>query len=113
VARRFDACSSYLHAYSAHSLKEIYDVHKLDLQAVARSFGFTNPPKVSWSASDSPYDAYAARVTRLIEYGSACGAGGPEDQHESRRRQAEGRWRRLRRGLPVGPLPVSNPPFSQ
>ncbi len=42
----YNCCRAYLHAYSAHSLKEIYDVHKLDLQAVARSFGFTNPPKV-------------------------------------------------------------------
>ncbi|KAK4535786.1 hypothetical protein CDCA_CDCA06G1811 [Cyanidium caldarium] len=37
---------SYLHAYASHSLKHIFDVHALDLVAVARSFGFTVPPRV-------------------------------------------------------------------
>lgn len=41
------AYRSYLLAYSSHSLKNIYDVHELDLQAVARAFGFTVPPRVS------------------------------------------------------------------
>ncbi|CAN0455207.1 unnamed protein product, partial [Scytosiphon promiscuus] len=40
------AYRSYLLAYSSHSLKNIYDVHELDLQAVARAFGFTVPPRV-------------------------------------------------------------------
>ena len=42
-----DAYRSYLHAYNSHSLKDVYDVHSLDLQGVAASFGFTNPPKVT------------------------------------------------------------------
>ncbi|OBT68278.1 hypothetical protein VE03_02373 [Pseudogymnoascus sp. 23342-1-I1] len=37
---------SYLAAYAAHSLRTVFDVQKLDLAAVARSFGFTTPPKV-------------------------------------------------------------------
>lgn len=41
-----DAYRSYLHAYVSHALKEIFDVHKLDLQKVALSFGFAHPPKV-------------------------------------------------------------------
>ena len=41
-----DAYRSYLLAYASHSLKNIFDVHKLDLQAVAKSFGFTVPPRV-------------------------------------------------------------------
>lgn len=41
------AYRSYLLAYSSHSLKNIYDVHELDLQKVARAFGFTVPPRVS------------------------------------------------------------------
>lgn len=41
------AYRSYLLAYSSHSLKDIYDVHELDLQDVARAFGFTVPPRVS------------------------------------------------------------------
>ena len=42
-----DAYRSYLHAYNSHSLKDVYDVHSLDLQGIAASFGFTNPPKVT------------------------------------------------------------------
>ena len=42
-----DAYRSYLHAYNSHSLKDVYNVHKLDLAGVASSFGFDNPPKVT------------------------------------------------------------------
>ena len=42
-----DAYRSYLHAYNSHSLKDVYDVHGLNLLSVAKSFGFTAPPKVT------------------------------------------------------------------
>ncbi|XP_059460778.1 DEAD-box ATP-dependent RNA helicase 51-like [Corylus avellana] len=42
-----DAYRSYILAYNSHSMKEIFDVHRLDLQAVAGSFCFLNPPKVN------------------------------------------------------------------
>ncbi|KAI9731628.1 MAG: ATP-dependent RNA helicase [Claussenomyces sp. TS43310] len=42
-----DGFRSYLAAYSAYSLRSVFDVHKLDLAAVAKSFGFTSPPKVN------------------------------------------------------------------
>ena len=42
-----DAYRSYLHAYNSHQLKDVYDVNSLDLAAVARSFGFEHPPKVT------------------------------------------------------------------
>lgn len=41
-----EAYKSYVRAYSSHSLKNIYDVQKLDLVKVANSFGFTVPPYV-------------------------------------------------------------------
>jgi len=41
-----DAYKSYIHAYAAHSLKDCFEVDKLDLQKVAKSFGFASPPKV-------------------------------------------------------------------
>ncbi|KAH8677687.1 ATP-dependent RNA helicase-like protein has1 [Xylariales sp. PMI_506] len=41
-----DGFRSYLHAYSAHSLRSVYDVNKLDLTKVAKSFGFQKPPRV-------------------------------------------------------------------
>ena len=42
-----DAYRSYLHAYNSHSLKDVYDVHGLNLLGIAKSFGFTAPPKVT------------------------------------------------------------------
>ncbi|KAI0137482.1 ATP-dependent RNA helicase HAS1 [Xylariales sp. AK1849] len=40
-----DGFRSYLHAYSSHSLRTIFDVNKLNLKQVAKSFGFTAPPR--------------------------------------------------------------------
>ena len=37
---------SYLLAYNSHHLKDTFNVHTLDLRAVARSFGFATPPRV-------------------------------------------------------------------
>lgn len=42
-----DAYRGYLLAYASHSLKGIFDVGSLDLQAVAKSFGLQVPPKVT------------------------------------------------------------------
>lgn len=41
-----DGYRSYLQAYASHSLRSIFDVHKLDLKKVAKSFGFPTPPRV-------------------------------------------------------------------
>ncbi|KAL2127458.1 hypothetical protein VTI74DRAFT_10693 [Chaetomium olivicolor] len=41
-----DGYRSYLHAYASHSLRSVFDVHKLDLVKVAKSFGFATPPRV-------------------------------------------------------------------
>ncbi|KAI3681799.1 hypothetical protein L6452_36604 [Arctium lappa] len=42
-----DAYRSYLLAYNSHSMKDIFNVHRLDMQAVAASFCFSNPPKLN------------------------------------------------------------------
>ncbi|GAQ90345.1 DEAD-box ATP-dependent RNA helicase family protein [Klebsormidium nitens] len=42
-----DAYRSYLLAYNSHSMKDTFNVHRLNLQAVATSFGFSVPPKVN------------------------------------------------------------------
>jgi ATP-dependent RNA helicase DDX18/HAS1 len=44
-----DAYRSYLHAYSSHSLKDVFDVNDLDLQKSAVAFGLKNPPRVNLS----------------------------------------------------------------
>ncbi|KAJ4424273.1 ATP-dependent RNA helicase [Gnomoniopsis sp. IMI 355080] len=41
-----DGYRSYLHAYASHSLRSVFDVSKLDLVKVAKSFGFATPPRV-------------------------------------------------------------------
>jgi len=42
-----DGYRSYLQAYASHSLKKIFNISGLDLQKVAKAFGFTVPPKVN------------------------------------------------------------------
>jgi ATP-dependent RNA helicase DDX18/HAS1 len=51
-----DAYRAYLLAYNSHQLKDIFNVHLLDLLAVAKSFGFSAPPRVRpcLSRSDTP-----------------------------------------------------------
>lgn len=44
-----DAYRAYIQAYSSHGLKDIFDAHELDLQKVAKGFGFENPPSVPLS----------------------------------------------------------------
>ncbi|KAI5359549.1 Putative ATP-dependent RNA helicase DEAD-box, Helicase superfamily 1/2, ATP-binding protein [Septoria linicola] len=41
-----DGYRSYLQAYASHSLRTVFDIHKLDLKKVAKGFGFNVPPKV-------------------------------------------------------------------
>lgn len=41
-----DGFRSYLHAYASHSLRSVFDINKLDLAKVAKSFGFATPPRV-------------------------------------------------------------------
>lgn len=41
-----DGYKSYLHAYASHSLRTVFDINKLDLAKVAKSFGFTAPPRI-------------------------------------------------------------------
>lgn len=42
-----EAFKSYVRAYDSHQLKTIFDVNTLDLEAVAKSFGFQVPPVVN------------------------------------------------------------------
>lgn len=42
-----DAYRSYLQSYASHGMKDIFNVHELDLNAVAASFCFETPPRVN------------------------------------------------------------------
>eukprot|EP00029_Vermamoeba_vermiformis_P009635 TRINITY_DN4874_c0_g1_i1.p1 TRINITY_DN4874_c0_g1~~TRINITY_DN4874_c0_g1_i1.p1 ORF type:complete len:630 (-),score=216.03 TRINITY_DN4874_c0_g1_i1:309-2198(-) len=46
-----DAYRSYMMAYASHSHKDIFNVHQLDVLKVAKSFGFSTPPKVQLNLS--------------------------------------------------------------
>merc|ERR1740121_831288 len=46
-----DAFRSYILSYASHSLKDSFDVHELDLQAIGQAFGFTTPPRVNMAFS--------------------------------------------------------------
>ncbi|XP_047333439.1 DEAD-box ATP-dependent RNA helicase 51-like [Impatiens glandulifera] len=42
-----DAYRTYIIGYISHPMKVVFNVHRLDLQAVAASFCFSNPPKIN------------------------------------------------------------------
>jgi ATP-dependent RNA helicase DDX18/HAS1 len=46
-----EAYKAYVRAYDSHSLKDIYDVNTLELNTVAKSFGFVVPPFVDLPVS--------------------------------------------------------------
>jgi ATP-dependent RNA helicase DDX18/HAS1 len=48
-----DGYRSYLQSYASHSLRSVFDVHKLDLVKVAKSFGFATPPRIDISLGAS------------------------------------------------------------
>ncbi|MED6196971.1 hypothetical protein PIB30_052276 [Stylosanthes scabra] len=48
-----DAYRSYLLAYNSHSMKDIFNVHRLDMKDVAASFCLSNPPNVTLNLNSS------------------------------------------------------------
>ncbi|XP_057957370.1 DEAD-box ATP-dependent RNA helicase 51 [Malania oleifera] len=48
-----EAYRAYILAYNSHSMKDVYNVHRLDLKAVAASFCFSSPPKVNLNIDSS------------------------------------------------------------
>lgn len=63
-----DAYRSYLLAYNSHQMKDIFNVHRLDLQAVSASLGFSCPPKVNLNL-----DSSAAKFRKKGTQGSQLG----------------------------------------
>ncbi|EXJ73607.1 ATP-dependent RNA helicase HAS1 [Cladophialophora psammophila CBS 110553] len=63
-----DGYRSYLQAYASHSLRSVFDVNKLDLVKVAKSFGFATPPRVDIQLGASMRDKKQNSARR--SYGS-------------------------------------------
>ncbi|RMZ55588.1 hypothetical protein APUTEX25_000171 [Auxenochlorella protothecoides] len=61
-----EAFRSYILAYNSHQLKEVFNVHALDLKAVARSFGFETPPKVCWHSMAPRLHIFAHRCSLQV-----------------------------------------------
>lgn len=74
-----DGYKSYIQAYASHSLRSVFDVHKLDLVKVAKSFGFQTPPRVDITLGASMSRDKKARGRRA--YGSQ-----PRQGHGFKRR---------------------------
>jgi ATP-dependent RNA helicase DDX18/HAS1 len=60
-----DAFRSYLQAYASHSLKQIFNIDDLDLNAVAPAFGFEQAPNVHINIGAS---TKAKKRTRQADY---------------------------------------------
>ncbi|CAG2104502.1 unnamed protein product [Medioppia subpectinata] len=65
-----EAYKAFVRAYDSHSLKHIFDVNRLDLVAVAKSFGFGVPPFV-----DLPVSGKNPSRTQSYRKGGAPGGG--------------------------------------
>ncbi|XP_051173254.1 probable ATP-dependent RNA helicase pitchoune [Leptopilina boulardi] len=58
-----EAFKAFVKSYDSHHLKEIFNIEKLDLTKVAKSFGFTVPPAVDLSITE--FDKSARPEKRL------------------------------------------------
>lgn len=58
-----EAFRSYLLAYNSHGLKDTFNIHSLDLKAVAKSFGFTHPPRVNINIESKAAHTRKAKAT--------------------------------------------------
>jgi ATP-dependent RNA helicase DDX18/HAS1 len=92
-----DGYRSYLQAYASYSLKSIFDINKLDLQLVGKSFGFAIPPKVNISIGTSLKAGKKARKAGADsdESDDEAGDGKPKkayyrSQHQNRKRPRVG-----------------------
>lgn len=53
-----EAYKAYIRAYASHSMKGVYDVNTLDVQQVAKSFGFKVAPFVdlgTWEKTETSF----------------------------------------------------------
>ncbi|RQX72645.1 DEAD/DEAH box ATP-dependent RNA helicase [Toxoplasma gondii CAST] len=77
-----DAYRSYLHAYASHTLKDIFNVHALDLQRVARAFGFSVPPRVELNLKAKSRTKVDKKTQRFSGTGHKFSASNPYGKRE-------------------------------
>ena len=71
-----DAFRSYVLAYHSHQLKEIFNVHSVDLAGIAKSFGFATPPRVNLPI-ESKASHERKEKRRALESAGSEGGGRP------------------------------------
>jgi ATP-dependent RNA helicase DDX18/HAS1 len=76
-----DAYRGYLLAYNSHQLKDAFDVHSLDVAAVARSLGLAGPPRISLNLESRASHARKGRRDALESEGSRARA---KEERETR-----------------------------
>ena len=67
-----EAYRAYLLAYNSHALKDVYNVHRLDLNAVATSFGFQGPPRVNLNLESKAKHGRSAKREQLERGGATA-----------------------------------------
>ncbi|KAI9837642.1 MAG: ATP-dependent RNA helicase [Sclerophora amabilis] len=83
-----DGYRSYLQAYASHSLRSVFDVHKLDLVKVAKSFGFPTPPRIDITLGASMGRDKKKEGRR--SYGSQPKHGQGQGQRFNKRKRVDG-----------------------
>ncbi len=92
-----EAYRSYMQAYAQHTLKNIFNVHALDVLAVSKSFGFDAPPKVHLKISlktlqKSEKRAKSQAMHGFSEdnpYGNGHTNAAEDEKNEARAKQAQ------------------------
>lgn len=79
-----DAYRSYISAYNSHSMKDVFNVHELDLQAVATSFCFSCPPKVDLklNSNASKFRKKARKTDSRFNASNPYGRRGRDDSRQ-------------------------------
>eukprot|EP01039_Chlorochromonas_danica_P010915 gene10916-12131_t len=99
-----DAYRAYLLAYASHSHKDIFDVHAIDMQALAKAFGLSVPPRInhlpfsvkggsSSSSSSTRPTASAGNgevQVNIIDRTAAAASRGGDDGRRGKKRALEG-----------------------
>jgi ATP-dependent RNA helicase DDX18/HAS1 len=76
-----EAYRGYVLAYNSHALKDAFDVHTLDLGAIAKSLGMAAPPRVNLGL-----ESKTANVRAAARRGGGGGGGDSAAPHKKRMR---------------------------
>lgn len=60
-----EAYKTYISGYDSHSMKDVFNVHQLNLTEVATSFGFSDPPKVALKIDRGGYRSKREPVNKF------------------------------------------------